>query len=77
MDAVLTISTQIIPDDAKTATIFAMKLLKKTLLILLALSALLTAAITWYLATFDSREPSRLAYVEYCAGCHPRTELLE
>jgi glucose/arabinose dehydrogenase len=48
----------------------AMKLWKKALLILLALSVLLGAAIAWYLASFDSREPSRLAYLEHCAGCH-------
>ncbi len=47
-----------------------MTLVKRTLLVLLALSALAAAGITWYLATFDSREPSRVAYGEYCAECH-------
>jgi glucose/arabinose dehydrogenase len=38
-----------------------------TLLVLLALSG---AAIAWFLGSYGSREPSRLAYAEYCASCH-------
>lgn len=25
---------------------------------------------TWFLKTYDAREPSRLAYADYCASCH-------
>ncbi len=42
----------------------------RIILALLLLIALSAAAGYWYYLTRDSREPSRLAYAEYCAGCH-------
>ena len=30
----------------------------------------MAAAMTWFLKTYDAREPSRLAYADYCASCH-------
>jgi len=47
-----------------------MQTLKKVLLALLVLSVVAAAVAAWYLITADSREPSRLAYLENCAGCH-------
>ena len=47
-----------------------MSLWRKVILVLVSLTLLAAAFLTWYLATYDAREPSRLAYAEHCAGCH-------
>ena len=47
----------------------------KLLLGLVVLSGAVALGGYWYLATYDDREPSRLAYLEYCAGCHGDTLL--
>ena len=52
-------------------TIFAsLKRWQKTTLSLAVLIAGLMAYGLWYFQTRDAREPSKLAFREYCAGCH-------
>jgi glucose/arabinose dehydrogenase len=47
-----------------------MRCLKKVAAALVALFVILAGILYWYLATYDEREPSRLAYVEHCERCH-------
>ncbi len=42
----------------------------KTLLVLIVLVGAAALGINWYLSTSDAREPSRVAYLEHCVGCH-------
>ena len=42
----------------------------KTGPVLAALVLTVAALMTWYLKTYDAREPSRMAYANYCASCH-------
>ena len=42
----------------------------KVLIVLLVLGVLIAAGLTWFIATYEAREPSRLAYGEHCADCH-------
>ena len=46
---------------------------KKVTLTLVALFVVLAVVGYWYLDTSDQREPSRVAYLEHCAGCHGAT----
>ena len=43
---------------------------QKTLFTLFLLLAALVAYGIWYFETRNAREPSRLAFQEYCASCH-------
>ena len=43
---------------------------RKLLIALAVLLLLLGVGAAWFLAGGDEREPSRVAYGEYCAGCH-------
>ncbi len=42
----------------------------KTLIALGILAGVGALGVYWFLYTYDEREPSRVAYVEHCAGCH-------
>ena len=42
----------------------------KVLVATLVLAGLVFGGVQWFLATYDDREPSRLAFNEHCAGCH-------
>ena len=43
---------------------------RKAFVLMTSLAAVVAASLTWYLRTYDAREPSRLAFAEHCAGCH-------
>ena len=47
-----------------------MSLVRKTVAIIFSLALLAATLLTWYLETYDDREPSHLAYGDYCANCH-------
>ena len=47
-----------------------MSVLRKTIVFVAVSAALGAALLTWYLETYDDREPSRVAYGDYCANCH-------
>lgn len=42
----------------------------KTLLIFLIIVSLIGSWLYWFVATRESREPSRVAFMKYCANCH-------
>ena len=42
----------------------------KLLIALLLLGGATFLGIRWFLGTYDEREPSRVAFMEHCAGCH-------
>ena len=42
----------------------------KILMTLCVLSIAAFGGVWWFLSTYDEREPSRLAFIDQCAGCH-------
>ncbi|MEM7000565.1 MAG: PQQ-dependent sugar dehydrogenase [Pseudomonadota bacterium] len=45
----------------------------KTLIVLVVCAIAATVGLNWFLATYDAREPSHVAFAEHCAGCHGAT----